>query len=339
MPIHERSEWIARRVEAPIDPDEPIIDAHHHLWDRPDSRYLAEELSADAGAGHRVTHTVFVECSASYDLDADPRFAPVGETRFVAAEAQRTAAIGTTRIGAIVGHADLMLGSAVADVLAAHVEAGAGLFRGVRHGVNWSRHESVKNGHHDPEQGQLAHPDFRAGVAALGAADLSFDAWLYFDQLHELGAMARAVPETRVVLNHLGGPLGIGPHAGDGQPDMLDVWRAGIADAARCDNVVLKVGGIGMEHYFGMGWYDLPEPPPSEEVAAWWADRVHFAIDAFGPNRCLFESNYPVDRQTLPYTVLWNAFQILADRYDADERRALFHDTAARAYRIEVNPS
>ena len=338
MPMYERSDWIAKRVEAPIDPEQSIIDAHHHLWDRPTTRYCAEELSADAAAGHNVTHTVFVECSASYDLDAGTRMAPVGETRFVVVEAERAAAIGATRIGAIVGHADLMLGDAVAEVLGAHVEAGAGLFRGVRHGVNWSRHDSVKNGHHDPIRFQLADPDFRAGVAALGAAELSFDAWLYFDQLGELAAMARSVPETTIVLNHLGGPLGIGPHAGDGQAEMEAVWTAGMVDVASCDNVVLKVGGIGMEHYFGMGWYERPEPPSSDEVAAWWADRVHFAIDAFGPDHCLFESNYPVDRQTLPYTVLWNAFQILAERYDAAERRALFHDTAAQAYRIDVGP-
>ena len=229
-----------------------------------------------------------------------------------------------------------MLGAGVREVLDAHVAAGAGRFRGVRHGVNWSPHAAVKNGHHDPAEGQLADPGFRAGLAALGDMGLTFDAWLYFDQLMELADAARAVPQTTFVVNHLGGPLGIGPHAGAGRLAMLERWQRGITELAACPNVVCKVGGIGMEHYFGMGWYDLPSPPSSEAVAAWWSEVVYFAIDAFGPGRCLFESNYPVDRQTLPYTVLWNAFQILADRYDMAEQQALFHDTAARVYRIDT---
>ncbi|MEM7091441.1 MAG: amidohydrolase family protein [Actinomycetota bacterium] len=336
MPLYERPDWIPRRVEAPIDPGRRIVDAHHHLWDRTSSRYLAEELLADAAAGHNVTHTVFVECSADYDENAPRELAPVGETRFVVEQARRAETIGGAQIGAIVSHADLTLGSQVADVLLAHDAAGAGLFRGVRHGTNWSPHDAIKNGHHDPRPSQMAEDEFRLGVAMLGQHGFSYDAWLYFDQLSELAALARAVPETSIVLNHLGGPLGTGPHAGSGRGEMLGVWRTGIAEVATCDNVVCKVGGIGMEHYYGMGWYDLPEPPSSETVADWWGDMVHVVIDAFGPDRCLFESNYPVDRQTLPYTVLWNAFQTIADRYSDREQDALFFDTAARVYRIEV---
>ncbi len=335
MASYERDEWLAKRVETAIDADRQIIDPHHHLWDRDGSTYLAAELTADATASHNVTHTVFVECSTEYDETSATEMAPVGETRFVAEQTNDAKQIGGVQICAIVGHADLSLGSAVEEVLAAHDQAGQGLFRGVRHGTNWSPHRSVKNGHHNPSQHLLADPTFRAGVSKLAEMGFSFDAWLYFDQISELADLARDVPECTIVLDHLGGPLGIGPHDA-ARAEMAEVWRRGIADVASCDNVVLKVGGLGMEHYFGTPWSERDAPPSSEEVAAYWNDMVHVAIDAFGPSRCMFESNFPVDRQTLPYTVLWNAFQILATPYSAAEQDELFVGTANRAYRIGV---
>lgn len=333
MASYERHEWLARRVESAIDPTQTIIDPHHHLWDRDGSTYLAAELNADTNASHNVTHTVFVECSAGYTASAPVEMAPVGETRFVVGEAVAMAALGNTQIAAIVGHADLTLGAAVESVLSAHDDAGEGLFRGVRHGVNWSPHPDVKNGHHGPTPQLLADRQFRAGVTRLAALGYSFDAWMYFDQLIELADLAKDIPECTVVLNHLGGPLGIGPHS-TARAEMIAVWRDGITAVAACPNVVLKVGGLGMEHYFGTAWSTLDAPPPSDQVAAYWNDMVHFAIDSFGPTRCMFESNFPVDRQTLPYTVLWNAFQILSERFSADEKDALFFGTAAGAYRI-----
>jgi len=333
MPSYERHQWLSRRTETAIDPDREIVDPHHHLWDRTDSTYLAVELLADTRSSHNVVQTVFVECSASYDENATKAMAPVGETRFVAGQAA-AARGGGSEIAAIVGHADLMLGQAVEEVLVAHDAAGNGLFRGVRHGTNWSPHDDVKNGHHNPSPQLLADPTFRAGIATLASMGFSFDAWLYFDQIAELADLARAVPACPIVLDHLGGPLGIGPHAA-ARDDMLAVWRDGIAAAASCENVVLKVGGLGMEHYFGTHWADLEAPPSSDIVADFWRDEVHYAIDMFSPNRCMFESNFPVDRQTVPYTVLWNAFQLLAERYDAAEQDDLFANTATRFYRLE----
>ena len=333
MVNHERHEWLAQRVETAIDPERRIIDAHHHLWQRENSTYLAAELIADTRASHNVTHTVFVECSAGYDLAAAPHLAPIGEVRFVAEQAEVARQLGGTEIAAMVGHADMRLGDAVAEVLAAEVEAGAGLFRGVRHGTNWSPYSDVKNGHHEPVKHQLDDRPFREGLAALAEMGLSYDAWMYFDQLGELASVARAIPECNIILNHLGGPLGIGPHATE-RAEMTAIWQAGLTQVAQCPNVVLKVGGIGMEHYFGTPWAGLDVPPASDEVAAYWHDKVHFAIETFGPQRCMFESNFPVDRQTLPYTVLWNAFQILAARYDEIEQHDLFFNTAATAYRI-----
>jgi len=332
---YERHEWLAQRVEQAIDPAQPIIDPHHHLWSRPSSTYLAAELHADTSRSHNITHTVFVECAASYDDEAAAGFEPVGETRFVAAEAAAMRDMGGSELAAIAGHADLTMGPRLREVLHAHIEAGQGLFRGIRHGANWSAHPDVKNGHHNPPPHLFLDTDFQAGVQLLAELDLSLEAWQYFDQLSELAALAQAVPACTIIVNHLGAPLGIGPHATD-RAGMLELWRSGLTEVAAQPNTVLKVGGIGMEHYYGTGWADLDAPPSSEQAAEYWQDVVHFAIDAFGPNRCMFESNFPVDRQTLPYTVLWNALQILATPYTAEEQQALFTGTAARAYRIEL---
>jgi len=333
MKGYERHDWLRLRIEEPVDPDRPIVDAHHHLWDRAAGTYLAAELHADTARSHNVTHTVFVECSSAYDTTGPTELRPVGETRFVAAEAARFADLGTTRLGAIVSFADMRLGAAVEEVLAAHEAAGGGLFRGVRHGTNWSCSPEVKNGHHDPTGGLLADAEFRLGVTTLGRLGYTFDAWLYFDQLDELANLARAVPGCTFVVNHFGGPLGIGPHARD-RAAVESRWDEGMTSLATCKNVVAKLGGIGMDHYYGMGWSDLAAPPTSDVVAAYWSFTVHRTIDLFGPDRCMFESNYPVDRQTLPYPVLWNAFQKLAHRYDSREQDALFRATATRVYRI-----
>lgn len=251
----------------------------------------------------------------------------------MAREAATAAQIGRTRIAGIVSHADMMLGAAVEEVLAAHDGAGNGLFRGIRHAVSLDPHPDVPVGHSNPAPSMMESAEFHAGVAKLGAMGFSFDAWLYHPQLPQLLGLARAVPQTSIILNHLGGPLGIGPYADDRDAAMAD-WRASMTEVARCDNVTLKVGGIGMDGYFGLGWTDQPLPPDSDTVVAAWQDRVHFAIDAFGPSRCMFESNFPVDRQALTYPVLWNALQKMAARYSDEEQTQLFSDTASRVYRL-----
>ncbi len=336
MAIYERHDWIAQRVETAIDPKRPIIDPHHHLWDRPKSRYVAEQFLADTRRSHNVTHSVFVECSAGWFDEGEPELRPVGETNFVLRQARAAQAIGGTTIAGIVGHVDLTRGRSVDRALVAHEHAGAGLFRGVRHGTNWSSHDDVAVGHHRPTEQLMGDIAFRAGVACVGDMGHSFDAWVYHPQLGELADLARATPGTQIIVNHLGGPLGIGPYSAE-RHQVRESWRTGIAEVASCPNVVLKIGGLGMAHYFGMPWATYDKPPASDEVAAWWADMVHEAIDVFGPTRCMFESNFPVDRQTLPYTVVWNAFQILADRYSKPENHRLFFATAAEVYRLNID--
>lgn len=330
----DRFDWLARRHEEALDPDRVIVDAHHHLWERGGSTYLAEQLLADTTATHRITRTVFVECRSKYDRAASAALAPVGETRFVAREAARLRELGPTRIAAIVGFADMMLGDGVEEVLDAHVEAADGLFRGVRHATAWSAHPEIPPSHSGAGPGMLAEPAFRAGVARLGAMGHSFDAWLYHDQLAEFVDVARALPDVSMVLNHLGAPLAIGPHRGR-RAEVDAAWRSAMEEVATCANVTLKLGGIGMDHYFDLGWVGRDTPPGSEEVAGYWADRLRWCIDTFGPSRCMFESNHPVDRQTLPYPVLWNAFSRIAEPYSDEEKDLLFAGTAARVYRLE----
>lgn len=328
-----RFEWLASGAESPIDAERDIVDPHHHLWSAPGREFMVPELLAETGSGHRVTETVFVECHSGYRETGPEHLRPVGETEFVLDAAHESEAAGGAVVAAIVSHADMLLGDAAEEVLVAHEVAGQGRFRGIRHATSHDPDPEVRDGHSRPFPQMMADARFRAGVATLGRLGFSFDAWLLHPQLGELADLARAVPETTIVVDHLGGPIGIGGYRGR-RDDVFATWAPALAEVAACPNVVLKVGGIGMEWYFGMGWCDRERPPGSEEVAGYWADWIRHAIDVFGPDRCMFESNFPVDRASLPYSVLWNAFQIVADTYDDAEQDDLFAGTARRVYRI-----
>ncbi len=319
--------------EAALEPDLPICDPHHHLWDYPDSRYMLEELRADTGTGHNVRMTVFVECGSAWRSEGPEFFRPVGETEFVAAEAGRSesSADPGSVIAAIVGYADLR-DPGLEDVLAAHVDAGGGRFRGVRQVASRDDSPDIHTSHTDPPAHLLADPAFRAGLVALGRAGHTFDAYLYHPQLPELTDAARAAPGTVIVVDHLGGPIGIGPYAGR-REEVLEVWRRGMEDLARCENVVLKLGGIGMPIY-GQDWHRRPSEPSSEELAEVWGREIRWCIERFGVERCMFESNFPVDKRSCSYVVLWNAFKRIVAGASASEKSALFHDNAARIYRL-----
>ncbi len=312
-------------AEAALQPDLVICDPHHHLWVRSDDRYLVDDLRADTGSGHRIDKTVFVECLSNYRPAGPEALRPVGETEFV------VAADPDGFIAGVVGYGDLRLPE-IEDVLSAHIDAGAGRFRGIRQASAWDPSPDIRASHTGAPSGLLGDPSFRAGFAVLGRAGLSFDAWLYHPQIPELTDLARDQPEVRVVLDHLGGPLGIGPYRGK-RAEVLDRWRTSLSDLATCPNVVLKLGGIGMPIY-GEDWHHQPGGATSEELAAVWGAEIRWCIELFGAERCMFESNFPVDKASCRYAVLWNAFKRIAAEASPTEQAALFHDTATSTYRL-----
>ncbi len=332
---NEREEWLALTVEEAIEPDLPICDAHHHIWDRPNDRYLIGDLMNDLGSGHRVVKTVFVECRAMYRKSGPAEMRPVGETEFVQGVAEQVARQQSGQIevaAGIVGHADLTLGSRVSSVLEAHITASKDRFRGIRYITTWIENPGAMLSPTNAPKGLLLAPEFREGFACLQRYGLSFDAWLYYPQLADLVDLARAFPDTPIIMNHIGGILGIGPYAGK-RDEVFRDWQHGIASLASCPNVTMKLGGLGMPRT-GFGWHEQKTPPTSAEIAEGIAPYFEWCVEQFGIDRCMFESNFPVDKISYSYTVLWNAFKLFTRDFSSSERNALFHDTAVKAYRL-----
>jgi L-fuconolactonase len=331
--------WLDHTVEQPLDPGLPICDPHHHLWDmragRVSRRYLLDELLADTSSGHAIESTVFIECGAMYTASGPDELRPLGETEFVNGIAAMSASglYGPTHVAAgIVGAADLRLGDGVAPVLDAHVGAGGGRFRGIRQAAAWDADPSLPVSRANPGAGLFRRDDFRAGFKHLAPRQLTFEAWCYHPQIPDVTALARAFPDTTIILNHFGGPLGIGAYGGQADA-VYDEWRTSISELASCPNVVAKLGGINME-INGFGWHERAQPPSSDELAQATRHYYEFTIDKFGADRCMFESNFPVDKVSCSYVVLWNSFKRLTSSYSPADKAKLFHDTAARVYRL-----
>jgi predicted TIM-barrel fold metal-dependent hydrolase len=326
--------WLAKALpEEILDPDLPIIDTHHHLWQRPDHRYLLQDLITDLRTGHNVVATVFLQCHAMYRAGGPEELRPVGETEFVAgiAAMSDSGAYGTTRVAAgIVGYADLTLGERVEAVLEAQIRAGGGRFRGVRHSGNWDADPIIGNGAPGPDIYRRA--DFRAGLARLSTLGLSLDAWVFHTQLQDVIDLARAFPHTNIIMGHVGGVLGYGPYAGR-RDEIYESWQASIAELAKCPNVTMKLGGMMMRAAL-FDYKAAERPVSSEELAALWRPYFETCIERFGVNRCMFESNFPVEKMGIGWAALWNAFKRIAAGASADEKLALFHDTAQRIYRL-----
>lgn len=333
-------EWLDRTVEETLEPELPICDPHHHFWEfrheRVAHHYLLDDLLADINAGHNIVSTVFIECATMYKAHGPQEMKVVGEVEFVNGIAAMSASglYGETRIAAgIIGTGDLMLGSAVAPVLDALGAAGGGRFRGTRHIATWHASDDVPNGRTEPAPHLFIDSGFRKGFAELAPRGLSFEGWCFHTQIPELMDLARAFPETTIILNHFGGPIGIGPYA-DKREEVFEVWQRDIAELATCSNVVAKLGGINME-VNGFGWHEQERPPSSAELMEATRPYYEHTIDVFGADHCMFESNFPVDMITCSYNVLWNSFKRLTADYSSDEKSALYHDTATRVYRLD----
>lgn len=324
-----RDEWLALHREDIIEPAREIVDPHHHLWQRLGHVYEMAELAADTSSGHRVVETVYMECRSYYDPASVDPFAPVAETKQVAAMAK--AHSGPARLTGNVGFADLR-NPDLDQVLDAHVIAGQGLFKGIRHaGARDADPDNLFLPKQSPE-GLYADPDFRRGVAQLGERGLTYDTWQYHHQLPAFTDLARAVPGTTLVLDHLSTPLGVGRFEGQ-RESVFAQWKDDIAALAECPNVVAKLGGMAMPDN-GWGWQDRARPPGSEEFADVMAPWYHHMIACFGADRCMFESNFPVDRISISYPVLWNGLKKIAANYSEEEKAALFASTARRIYSL-----
>jgi len=333
------NDWLALTQEPTLEPDLPICDCHHHFWDlRPQSipyqRYLIHELNADIYSGHNVRSTVFVEARSMYRPDGAEELRPVGEVEFIQglAAASASGIYGPGRAAAaIVGHADLKLGGAVEPVLEALQAASPNRFHGIRHNVTWSPDPALAN---RETEGIMADSRFREGAKVLTQMGLTLDTMVSFPQLPELADFAKAVPDLTIILNHIGGGNRVGIYAGR-DDEVVAAWRQGIAAVAACPNVTVKLGGMGMVRW-GFDWHTRDVPIGSEELAESMSPWMTYCIERFGPERCMFESNFPPDKVSFSYNIMYNAFKRLSKGYSDSERAAMFHDTAARVYRIEV---
>ena len=329
----QRDSWLAQSVEEPLEPELPICDPHHHFWDRAGNRYLLDQLAKDLGGGHNIEQTVFIECGSMYRARGPEELRSIGETEFVHGIAAQSASgqYGPTEVAAgIVANANLMLGAAVAPVLEAHLAASS-RFRGIRFTCSWDA-DPAASPPSSRTPGMLLDSRLRDGIACLQKLGLSFDALVYHSQLEELADLAAVFPDTTIILNHIGRPLGNGRYTGQ-REEVFSNWQRGITAVAACDNVVVKLGGFG-NLISGYDWHQRPVPPDSEELARTITPWLTFCIEQFGPQRCMFESNFPVDKESYAYTTVWNAFKRLSQGFSAAERAAMFQGTAVKAYRL-----
>ena len=331
--------WLAKAEPEPIlDPELAIIDTHHHLWDMPGYRYLLDDFLADANTGHKVVATVFEECRAMYRARGPQAMKPVGEVEFCAgiAAMSDSGRYGDTRVAAgIVGHADLTLGDRAAAVLEAEIAAGGGRFKGIRFGAAWDDDPVIGNSH--VAKGPAVHrgAEFRAGLKRLFGLGLSFDAWIFHHQLAEVTELARAFPDGNIVLCHMGGVLGYGRWAGK-RDEVFTAWKSAMTELAKCPNVSVKVGGL-MMRLGAIDYLNLPRPASSQELADAWRPYAGTCLELFGAERCMVESNFPVDKMGIGYAGLFNALKRIASGASADEKKALFSGTAKRVYRLAID--
>jgi predicted TIM-barrel fold metal-dependent hydrolase len=332
-----RVDWLAQYTEDVIDPKRPIVDPHHHLWDRGGQVYLIEDLRDDIASGHNVIATVYVEARSMYRAKGPEASKPVGEIEFVNGVAAMSASGGygpAAICAGIVGHVNLLLGDGAREVLEAEIAAGGGRFRGIRHSSAWDADPEVAGFYATRPKGLLLEPVFRKGFAALAPLGLTFDAWLFHPQIGELVDLARAFPDTKIMLDHCGGPIGLGRYASN-REEIFKQWKASILEIAKCPNVSVKLGGLAMR-LLGYDFHERPMPPSSEETAAAWRPYIETCIEAFGPTRGMFESNFPPDKGQCSYQVIFNAFKRIAAQYSEAEKTALFSKTAADFYRLDI---
>jgi L-fuconolactonase len=323
--------WAPDVMEEICEPELEIVDSHVHFWDDPHPSYLLSDLISDCTLGHRVTRTIYVEDNWRWDHSGGlPQFAPVAEVRCATEIANAFDLQTGPDIAAIVGYADLRYGDEIGSVLDAMLETGKGRFVGIRHGTAWDPSPEIPLHPYKPGPRLLERADFRRGFSQLAARDLTFDAWVFHPQLPELAALARAFPDTSIVVNHLGGPLDIGPYSGQ-REKVLENWQRSMSELSNCPNVFVKIGGLVMPPLAGgSGTVTFT----SDEIVARWSDPIRWCVEQFSPHRCMFESNFPVDKNWISYVPLYNAYKRIVSDASASDKAALFAGTAASVYQL-----
>ena len=337
----DQRDWLKLIDEEVIRPEIPIIDPHHHLWPSTFSansefvsnRYLLEDLWEDTERGHKIVKTVFVECGQGYYDDGPEEMKPVGETEFVVSVSKEASLDNSkAQIGGIVSFADMMLGSSVKEVLEAHQEKGKGLFKGIRHAAGWDKSNQIRNSHTNPIEHIYLNNTFQKGVEELSNLNLTFDAWHYHNQITELTSLANNFPDLVIIHDHFGGPLGIGPYT-NMREEIFHQWKEDISELSLCKNVFMKLGGLAMP-INGWNWHKRNIPASSNEIVEYHSPYYLHAIKEFGTNRCMFESNFPVDKQSMSYLVLWNGFKKISRIFSDLEISDLFFETAKKVYSL-----
>ncbi len=332
-----REDWLGLYTEATLEPDLPIIDAHHHLWGHPRQPYMLEEFTQDISSGHNIKATIYVECRSKYHTDGPVPLRPVGEVEFVenlVAQDRGTKAARTKSCEKIIGHADLALGDDVLPVLDRLVQAGRGRLCGIRQSSAWDKDPDVISPAATKPKDLLLQNNFQKGFQHLASAGLSFDAFMYHTQIPDLTALARTFPEANIILDHLGSPIGTGSYACQ-RKEVFTRWKSALAELAQCQNVSVKLGGLGMQ-LAGFDFHHRPAPPCSRELAVAWRPYIETCIELFGCKRSMFESNFPPDKGTCSYNVLWNTFKRITHGMSGTEKADLFYGTAARVYKISL---
>ncbi|TMV08267.1 amidohydrolase family protein [Arenibacterium halophilum] len=320
------------RDEPVIGPDLPIIDGHHHMFDRPAARYLLDDILEDIRLGHDIRATVYIESHFGFDETGPDHLKPVGETRFAAEIAEACAAQEEhVRVNAaIISYAD-MTDPRIGDTLDAHIAAGKGRLRGIRQVTMYDDTPDYRAFMFAPPPGGLMQsPDFGRGLRALADRGLSFDAAILHTQMEELGGIADQNPDTTFVLDHLG--FAYGMRYGDA---TFAAWKTSLAELARRPNIIAKVGGFGMP-FWGFGFNEAEGPATSADLAAAWKPWAETGIEIFGVDRCMMESNFPADGHSCGYVPLWNALKSITADFTPAEKRALYWDTASRVYGIDM---
>ena len=331
-PLDRHLEWLNQHSEEIIDAERPIIDPHHHLWPG-ENKYLLEDLWADTSSGHNIKHTVFIECTQEFLTSGPDHLKPIGETIFVKKIADEAKKVPSkSQISGIVSHVDMTLGEGINEVLDLHFLHGESLFKGIRRAGGWDPHENMRNSHHSPPKDMYLSDIFNKSLKILGEKGLVFEAWQYHHQINQVSILAREHPNLKIVLNHFSGPIGIGPYK-DLRNEIFEQWKKDIDELVKNKNVYAKLGGLAMP-INGYNFHKQSMPPSSDQIVEAQKNYYDYSIKSFGPERCMFESNFPVDKQSVSYHVIWNAFKKISKDYTEEDKEYLFLKSAENFYSL-----